>query len=901
MILKQLEVYAWRSILEKVCLGPFSEGLNLIHAPNGTGKSSLFEALQRCLFDSHQVKGRAMEEIRPWGRDLAPGVCVEFVHDGQHLRFCKQFLSQPAARLERMEEGRFRPLAEGRQADEYVRGLFSDQSPGRGLSKPEHMGLCQVLWAPQGRPELGTVAPAVVADVRQALGVQVSGTVGGPVEEAVSRRYFEFYTRTGKVKSGRNAPAAVRLARQLEELEKERDLLAGRYKELEQARLKVEDQRAARRQAADQEKRLLEEVARVKLRVKQYREIERKLERARSRADAAQAGYSALKDRIRQVDDTTSEIKNLEQETEQLRQKLEAACRQVELRRQEGADCRRHLEDLEKDRRDLEKKSRRLELARQYLQAVAELEKLTARQAEAEKCTRQLEDARRRRRELVAPDRKTLAGVRRAAARADKARAGVESFLIRLEIDLDKPRELEVIKGSRPEGGLPTSGQVVVSGPAEVVVELKGVGRIRARGPAGDLEKQARLLEKAEKELEELTRPFGTTDPERLQDLLDEAEKLDGQVKSRQQRLDLLLEDGDLSRLKARIGACRATVGRALEEFPGWQQESPDVEGLEKEYLEARSGLEQRQAGAEKRLEDALAGLAQAEGDHKALKAGLEAKQAEHRRAARRLEELGRDGLTQEQRREKLTRLSMEWEAASGPIEGLEKELAALGPDPARDLEDLERRLEAARGDARRARDREKTAEGELAQLARQDIYGQLAACDEKLAVLRRQAEAEKLRLEAVGLLYRTVEEFRNRTTAAVVRPLEKAACRLMERISGPVLEGIGLGEDLVPANVRPAAAGGPVGLENLSGGESEQLHLVCRLALAEVLARDRRQLVVLDDVLTATDTGRFGRILRILQEMAARLQIVILTCHPERYAGLEDMTRFDLEAALAG
>jgi len=50
MILHSLRVANWRSLLNPVELGPFSDRLNVIHAPNGTGKSSLFEAMRRsCL------------------------------------------------------------------------------------------------------------------------------------------------------------------------------------------------------------------------------------------------------------------------------------------------------------------------------------------------------------------------------------------------------------------------------------------------------------------------------------------------------------------------------------------------------------------------------------------------------------------------------------------------------------------------------------------------------------------------------------------------------------------------------------------------------------------------------------------------------------------------------------
>jgi hypothetical protein len=36
--------------------------------------------------------------------------------------------------------------------------------------------------------------------------------------------------------------------------------------------------------------------------------------------------------------------------------------------------------------------------------------------------------------------------------------------------------------------------------------------------------------------------------------------------------------------------------------------------------------------------------------------------------------------------------------------------------------------------------------------------------------------------------------------------------------------------------------------------------------------------------------------VLTLLEECADRLQIVILTCHPERYRGLEEAKFFDLQ-----
>jgi len=63
---------------------------------------------------------------------------------------------------------------------------------------------------------------------------------------------------------------------------------------------------------------------------------------------------------------------------------------------------------------------------------------------------------------------------------------------------------------------------------------------------------------------------------------------------------------------------------------------------------------------------------------------------------------------------------------------------------------------------------------------------------------------------------------------------------------------------------------------------------LLARLALAHFLSADERQLVVLDDALVNSDGPRRERILSLLAEAAdQRLQLVILTCHPDMYQQL--------------
>ena len=154
----------------------------------------------------------------------------------------------------------------------------------------------------------------------------------------------------------------------------------------------------------------------------------------------------------------------------------------------------------------------------------------------------------------------------------------------------------------------------------------------------------------------------------------------------------------------------------------------------------------------------------------------------------------------------------------------------------------------------------------------------------------------EELHANAVSLLHNTIELCRKKALTAIAGPVENMATRTMHRIAGTRFKHVHLAETFQPEGVDPKFTETPVSIDELSGGEKEQTYLAVRLALAEVLSREERQLVVLDDILTATDTGRLARILTILEEESRHLQIVILTCHPERYRGMKDVEFFDLE-----
>ncbi|NLE38881.1 MAG: hypothetical protein GX621_12725 [Pirellulaceae bacterium] len=145
-------------------------------------------------------------------------------------------------------------------------------------------------------------------------------------------------------------------------------------------------------------------------------------------------------------------------------------------------------------------------------------------------------------------------------------------------------------------------------------------------------------------------------------------------------------------------------------------------------------------------------------------------------------------------------------------------------------------------------------------------------------------------------MLHETVSQCREEAVRAVVGPVERRASEIASRIAGPRLGTVRFDESLRASGVAPDSVDDDVPIDELSGGEREQVHLAVRLALAEVLWDNQRQLLVLDDVLTATDPARLARTLEIFKEAAERFQVLILTCHPERYRGFPEATFVDLE-----
>jgi len=144
------------------------------------------------------------------------------------------------------------------------------------------------------------------------------------------------------------------------------------------------------------------------------------------------------------------------------------------------------------------------------------------------------------------------------------------------------------------------------------------------------------------------------------------------------------------------------------------------------------------------------------------------------------------------------------------------------------------------------------------------------------LSRLERQAAAAKRLWETLGAERRRVVEKLTMPVTLRVRPY------LQELFPG---YGLDAGEGLEVLGLQSNELNEPFG--ELSGGAQEQLSLVTRIGLAEVLAAEGTLPLILDDALINTDPQRIRRIQRMLFRAADNLQIILFSCHDVLFDGL--------------
>lgn len=901
MILRSIELSGWRCFVSPVAVGSFVDGLNIIHGPNGIGKSTLMMALARGLFDNHNVGGAEIKTLRSWGRALTPKVTIEFEQGAEAYRLHKQFLVSPFSILAQKENGQFVPVAENRAADERAREILAAEASARGATDQRHWGLAQVLWAPQGNLKINELAAGTRATIQETLGKQIAGARTESLEKRINDRFLQFFTSKGKLRSGASAPSIVNLTQQLD---KERRLLAGhqqRLKDFDNASRQIEHLKQQASLARQNQDSLQGQLTKAREKCRQYEVLLAQAGQLRTEAESTRDKHAHLTNRISSLQKTIQALKANQILQDQIQEDLPIQNRQLMRSQEESRKTSQAVQSIRRRRHEITAARQMAQWAdrlERYRNVSIELERRLHQIKAAEKELQRLKQSLQ---SLVAPNKQQLKQINLVARRRDDARLKLDAALITVELDLEADMRVHVTQAEHP-GTRPVSKDTAyqIQGSPDVAFEIPGVGKFRATGPAGDSEQLRHHWELNSQQFAELTQPFGTDDPVALETLHHEAAELNNRVAQSEFQLLTLLDGHTIEDLRAQSENAKTVIEQTLAMHETWRVAPPDPVQVAREADEIETNIGQELEQAESADDQARLDLQSAQQKTDALQTKLASAREQAESCQQRLSLLRDDGLSDDQRSDRLTELALQRDTAQGKLNQVQQRIHDLGDNPAAVLAKLETKQESFAAEALDAARRLHTESGRLEQITSEAPYSALVTAEEEIARLEEEIERQQLQIDAVRLLHQTVAEQKQDVMQSLIDPIRKRADAVLQRIGDSRFEGVRFDKGMLPTGIAPMSHDAAVTLEQISGGEQEQVHFAVRMALADVAFPRGRQMVVLDDVFTYTDAARLGRIAAILDEFAERFQIVLLTCHPERYRGLENANFIDLERITA-
>jgi hypothetical protein len=463
---------------------------------------------------------------------------------------------------------------------------------------------------------------------------------------------------------------------------------------------------------------------------------------------------------------------------------------------------------------------------------------------------------------------------------------------------------LTVIVGEKPGELACQSGSTIsLAGTPNLSFVINGVGRFDVNGPVTNYSQIEQDLEQERMALSAVTREFDTNDPEILEARRQAAAQLNSEIQQAGRALSELLA----GQTEEAIRKCYALLADRTDQikttYPAWGQSNPDPTALTNNANQCMASTRSDRNNAESVVQAARLALTAAEIEFGNLEATQKAQEEGLQNGRKMLAQHLLDGVTDQQRQTDLDDAVLEYDSCRLALEEVEGKLQAFPEDPTLALDRLDKEFTNLEQSLQRAERTLLQAETSLSSLADRHPYGQLAEISEQLSVVESELNREKCHTDAIALLRNTLFEVKAEIMKTIAAPVEKAATQYLEQICAGPLAEIRLTRSLAAESVAPIQLSdcpeNLVEVDRLSGGEREQVFLCTRLALAAELARKEKQMVVLDDVLTSTDGERLPRICDLLGQLADRLQIILLTCHPERFERLTGANRIDLQKLL--
>jgi chromosome segregation ATPase len=889
MILKTVEIQGVRCFPQSVRVELAKEGFTIIAGPNGSGKSTLLEAVRRGLRDVHTTTGAS--DLAPWVPGGPPRIALEFEHGGKNYRLTKQFVSKRMSRLERKEGRTWVSDTEGRQADDAVREMLR-------FGGKNEAGLLSVLWSAQGELPLESVPGGVQEALRAALGAQMAGSHGASFEKQL-RKAFEAGWQPARMqpKKGRLHEIDELLAKAVSAADTSRQLL----EEADECGRKAKE-------CSGLAAGLRAELVDLEARRQASEAVMREFEELNTQVDNCEREHKSLAELYSALWYRTEQIRNESVRRDQLRAAVPELLAALDQQRAVESEAKAAAEtaaqaSIEAALPDaaIEQAEARASMAEAWMEISRGKEALERRLGKLALLAQAGAKLHHELNTLQAPDRTALDKIRAAHDRIRDARVRLEKSELRLEISATGDCRLEVMQGTPPGAlALAAGSACTIHGDDGISVSFPGLAGLHFSGPQTDAAKWKAQIATAQGELAELCAAFGSTDVTELSARAEKRADLEREFKAIDASRGELLDGERVDDLSAALEKLAEESARMESVQPEWRLKPPEVAALRAEIAglrvarEERLGLKQGEAAGESQRH----GEKQAE--RQRAENALTANRSQLQDAERRLRELEGDGKSADQRGQELQDTAGKRDAAGQKLREARLRLSTLPQDAPKNAAEVIARQKDVQFRLSRAEREAVDAEATQRALLARGPYDGFVQAEEDVEHHTRDREREMLRLNSTRRLWEVFEARKARAFEGIAEPVSLRATEILAEIMGRRHAELTLSSDFSETTIRPMAAGRDAEIQEMSGGEREQIALSVRLALAEHLTATERHLVVLDDVLLNTDEQTLGRILNFLERKKEQFQVAILTCHAERYRALRGARKIAFPPATA-
>ena len=883
MRLTRIRIEALRRFSGVVTIDRLQPDINLFVGPNGAGKSTIVAAIRAAFFERHRAA--TVTDLLPW-RDstAAPTVEIDFETGGHCYRLMKRFLARPRCTLE--VDG---TLLDGGEAEDRLAALLGFEHAGKGSSRPALLGVPGLLWIEQGsgqriHDEVGHATGHLRRALEASLG-EMASTGGDDLVQKVLAERDKLLTAgrgqaRGELLQSRDAVTAFEsriaaLAEQCERYREQVDSFAALNAAIDDdLRRRPWDDLAARAAAA---RRRLDEVDRARQALAADRALlMQTLERLRL-LQAQHAGFAGQREQLAQRRAAVRRAITVRDDAEAAhgaaRQRLAVAqagrdatrfALEAAGRRHRRIELRRQLEALGQRRRELGDAASRAEAIGVRLAALREAVALHP-----------IDDAQ-------------LAGLRSAERDAQMARIRVDAVATTVRHELQPGWTIDV-------AGRPCSGSGALRISATTVLDIPTVGTLTIEPGGGDLAVLVSARDRADEALRAGLDAVGLGTLAEAEARLRQRREAEQALAIETARLEQLAPGGVAS-LQAGLDEALPAIAAIQAQLDGLPAEpqavAPDRPDPADPADATRAAdvdrAREAHALAEAQWQSALAAEQQARAAWTVAAGTLAHAETELNALAADV-----DGAEWRERLER-SRVAVDSAQAQADalvqkVEAVERTIDAASPEVLRqDAERLSRAADLALEAHRKRREAQIALESQLESAGAAGLEEALAdvVADHERAQ-RRLRELERRAL-ALDRLAGMLQDKRRILTQRLQAPL----LRHMNRYVQLLLPGaaVTLDEALAPRAVTQESepAGSQGRFDELSFGTREQIGLISRLAYADLLREaGHPTLIILDDGLVHSDAARLGQMKRVLFDAGARHQILMFTCHPERWQDL--------------